>query len=116
RQRDEGRLTRLAHESEPIREAVRHLLADAGYHVRTVGNGRAALIALTDAAALVLDVALPEVHAYEVVEQAQHHVPPPRVVLVASIYNRTGYKRRPTSLYGADDYVEQHHIPDALLT
>ena len=34
------------------------------------------------------------------------------VVLVASIYNRTGYKRRPTSLYGADDYVEQHHIPD----
>jgi hypothetical protein len=35
---------------------------------------------------------------------------------VASIYNRTGYKRRPTSLYGADDYVEQHHIPDALLT
>ncbi len=37
------------------------------------------------------------------------------MVLVASVYNRTGYKRRPTSLYGADDYVEQHHIPDALV-
>jgi len=40
---------------------------------------------------------------------------PTKTVLVASVYNRTGYKRRPTSLYGADDYVEQHHIPDALV-
>ena len=37
-----------------------------------------------------------------------------RVVLVASVYKRTRYKRRPTSLYGADDYVEQHHIHDML--
>ncbi len=41
--------------------------------------------------------------------------PSPRVILIASIYNRTSYKRRPTSLYGADDYIEQHHIADALL-
>jgi hypothetical protein len=34
---------------------------------------------------------------------------------VASVYNRTGYKRTPTSLYGADDYVEQHHLPDKLV-
>ena len=45
----------------------------------------------------------------------RRRAPTTRVVLVASIYNRTGYKRRPTSLYGADDYVEQHHIPDALV-
>jgi hypothetical protein len=49
------------------------------------------------------------------VEEVKRRAPATRVVLVASIYNRTGYKRRPTSLYGADDYVEQHHIPDALL-
>jgi CheY-like chemotaxis protein len=105
----------VAHESETIREAIAHLLCEAGYEVRTVGNGRAAVAELDGAAAVVLDVALPEVHAYEVVEQATLRQPRPRVVLVASIYNRTGYKRRPTSLYGADDYVEQHHIPDALL-
>jgi CheY-like chemotaxis protein len=114
--RKEAPLVLVAHESETIREAIRHLLADAGYRVRTVGNGRAAMAELEGAAAVVLDVALPGVLAYQVVEQAKLQDPPPRVVLVASIYNRTGYKRRPTSLYGADDYVEQHHIPDALLT
>lgn len=106
----------VAHESEGIREAIRRLCADAGYAVHAVGEGQAALAALARRpAALVLDVALPNVHAYEVVEEAKRRAPETRVVLVASIYNRTGYKRRPTSLYGADDYVEQHHIPDALL-
>ncbi|HWB73464.1 MAG TPA: hypothetical protein VG755_00885, partial [Nannocystaceae bacterium] len=38
------------------------------------------------------------------------------VVLVASVYRATSYKRRPTSLYGADDYIEIHHLGDALPT
>lgn len=106
----------VAHESEGIREAISRLCADAGYTVHAVGNGPAALAALERRpAALVLDVALPEVHAYEIVEESKRRAPETRIVLVASIYNRTGYKRRPTSLYGADDYVEQHHIPDALI-
>lgn len=106
----------VAHESEAIREAIRRLLTEAGYRTRAVGDGRAALAALDERpAALVIDVALPTVHAYEVVEEVRRRALATRVVLVASIYNRTGYKRRPTSLYGADDYVEQHHIPDALL-
>ncbi|HXU69024.1 MAG TPA: response regulator [Polyangia bacterium] len=106
----------VAHESEGIREAICRLCADAGYAVHAVGEGHAALKALERRpAALVLDVALPEVHAYEIVEESKRRAPETRIVLVASIYNRTGYKRRPTSLYGADDYVEQHHIPDALL-
>ena len=106
----------VAHESEAIREAIGRLCADAGYAVHAVGDGRAALAALARRpAALVLDVALPGVHAYEIVEECKRRAPETRIVLVASIYNRTGYKRRPTSLYGADDYVEQHHIPDALL-
>lgn len=106
----------VAHESETIREAIRHLCAEAGYSVRSVADGKAALQALeVRPTALVLDVALPLVHAYEVVEEFRRLTPDTRIILVASIYNRTGYKRRPTSLYGADDYVEQHHIPDALL-
>ena len=106
----------VAHESEAIREAICRLCADAGYAVHPVGDGSAALAAIArQPAALVLDVALPAVHAYEIVEEAKRRAPGTRIVLVASIYNRTGYKRRPTSLYGADDYVEQHHIPDSLL-
>ena len=106
----------VAHESEPIREAIRRLVSTRATRCTPSAKGKAALAALAQRpAALVLDVALPEVHAYEVVEEAKRRAPDTRVVLVASIYNRTGYKRRPTSLYGADDYVEQHHIPDALL-
>jgi CheY-like chemotaxis protein len=106
----------IAHESATIREAIMRLCAEAGYDVHGVGDGGAAIDALAKRpAALVLDVALPTVHAYEVVEEVKRRAPSTRVVLVASIYNRTGYKRRPTSLYGADDYVEQHHIPDSLL-
>jgi CheY-like chemotaxis protein len=106
----------VAHETETIREAIRRLCSDAGYRTQAVSDGRAATHSLDNRpAALVLDVALPEVHAYAVVEEARRRSPDTRVVLVASIYNRMGYKRRPTSLYGADDYVEQHHIPDALL-
>ncbi len=106
----------VAHETEAIREAVRRLVEGAGWPVRAVSDGRAAVEALGSApSALVLDVALPGVHAYEVVEEVRRRGLGTRVVLIASIYNRTGYKRRPTSLYGADDYVEQHHIPDALV-
>jgi hypothetical protein len=36
------------------------------------------------------------------------------VILIASIYDKTRYKRAPLSLYGADDYIEKHHIPDTL--
>jgi CheY-like chemotaxis protein len=110
-------LTRIlvAHESESIREVIRRLLEDVGWQVEAVADGRQAVAALVHApAALVLDVAVGGTLAYEVVEEARRHAGT-RVVLIASIYNRTGYKRRPTSLYGADDYVEQHHIPDSLV-
>lgn len=106
----------VAHESESIREVIRHIIEGAGWSVEVVTDGQAAVNALRRSpAALILDVALGEVHAYRVVEELRAHSPATRVILIASIYNRTGYKRRPTSLYGADDYVEQHHIPDSLL-
>jgi CheY-like chemotaxis protein len=106
----------VAHEVEGIRAAVRHLLEGEGYEVIPVADGAAAMAALgVDVDGLVIDVALPGVLAYEVVAEARRRDLPIKIVLIASIYNRTGYKRRPTSLYGADDYIEQHHIPDALL-
>jgi CheY-like chemotaxis protein len=106
----------VAHESESIRSVIRRLLESVGWRVRAVADGAEAVSALASRpSAVVLDVAVGRVLAYEVVEQTRRQAPAARVVLIASIYNRTGYKRRPTSLYGADDYVEQHHIPDSLV-
>lgn len=105
----------VAHESESIREVIRRLLEGVGWEVDVAADGHQAVAQLVRApSALVLDVAVGGKLAYEVVEEARKHAHT-RVVLIASIYNRTGYKRRPTSLYGADDYVEQHHIPDSLV-
>jgi CheY-like chemotaxis protein len=99
-----------------VREAVWRLLVEAGYRVTAVADGAAALGALEPAPeALVLDVAIPGVLSFEILETLRARSLPTRTVLIASVYNRAGYKRRPTSLYGADDYVEQHHIPDLLL-
>jgi CheY-like chemotaxis protein len=106
----------VAHDSDTIREAVRRLLAEAGYRVTAVADGHGALKALeARPQGMVLDVAIGGVFAFEVLERVRAASLPTKTVLVASVYNRTGYKRRPTSLYGADDYVEQHHIPDSLV-
>jgi hypothetical protein len=37
------------------------------------------------------------------------------VVLLASVFERTRYKRKATNLYGADAYLELHHVPDRLV-
>src|SRR6185436_6412522 len=88
----------VAHETEVIREVIRRVVEAAGWQVEAVAEGRLASAALARApAALVLDVALPDVHAFDLVEEARKKAPETRIVLVASVYNRTGYKRRPTS-------------------
>ena len=75
------------------------------------------LISAQPAQAMVLDVALEEITAFRVVEEVRARADweATRIILMASVYSKTAYKRRPTSLYGADDYLEQHHIHDMLV-
>jgi CheY-like chemotaxis protein len=103
----------VAHENQAIRAVIEAVLLEAGYGVHAVADGAGCLAALDAAKALVLDVAVSGPFAFELIDAAKQRSLP--VVLVASIYNRTSYKRRPTQLYGADDYVEQHHVPDQLV-
>ena len=107
----------IAHESTTIREAIRRLVDDGGYHAITAADGVAALEHLTKAPpdVLVVDVALPKLMGHQLCEEVRARGLATKVILVASVYQRTAYKRRPSSLHGADDYIEQHHIPDALL-
>lgn len=66
----------------------------------------------------ILDVALPMMYGFEVCEHIKGHpdLKKIKVILMASIYDKTRYKRNPTSLYGADDYIEKHHLHDDLIT
>ncbi|MBI5479327.1 MAG: response regulator [Deltaproteobacteria bacterium] len=108
----------IAHESTTIREAIRRLVDDGGYCAVTAADGVAALEHLTGAPpdVLVVDVALPKILGHQLCDEVHALGLPTKVILVASVYQRTAYKRRPTSLHGADDYIEQHHIPDSLLS
>jgi len=95
------------------------VLEREGFEVHHVTEGERAVARLTQERwdGLVVDVALPGTPGYELIELARSASPEAGakvVVLVASIYRRTSYKRRPTRLYGADDYVEIHHLCDSL--
>jgi CheY-like chemotaxis protein len=106
----------LAHESAALIESLRGLLAGVGLDLVGAydGQGVVALVERDLPDALVLDVGLPGMAAYQVVDLVRQRGLPVPIVLIASVYSRTSYKRRPRALYGADDYVEQHHLPDLL--
>lgn len=108
----------VAHGSDNLCQYVGAVLVEAGFSPVRVPDGKAAIRVLRShrPAAAVLDVGLVGLMAFEVVEYIKRELGDvgTKVVLLASVYRRTAYKRSPTSLYGADDYVEQHHIPDKL--
>jgi CheY-like chemotaxis protein len=109
----------IAHERPALGQAICRVLEAQGLQVAVVSDSAAAAKALRERsfAGLVLDVALPgSVPCFELIQLAKTGVTPPvrAVVLVASVFRRTSYKRRPNQLYGADDYVEIHHLGDQL--
>ncbi len=107
----------VAHGEAAIRDSAVAVARNAGFEVIAVTDGESARLLLRSSpppAALVVDVALPGALGYELCQEVADLGLPTRVVLIASVYSKTAYKRRPTSLYGAADYVEQHHIVDQL--
>lgn len=65
----------------------------------------------------LVDVALPGMYGFEICDfiKKSENLKKIKIILLASIHDKTRYKRRPTSIYGADDYIEMHHIPDQLI-
>jgi predicted Zn finger-like uncharacterized protein len=108
----------VANESVAFCAAVKKVLASEPFSVHTYNDGREALAAIEQLRpeAVLLDVALPSMYGFEVCEAVRKNpaLAAVRLILIASIYDKTRYKRSPQSLYGADDYIEKHHIPDAL--
>jgi predicted Zn finger-like uncharacterized protein len=111
----------VAHESPAVCATVGRVLEDSGYAARYVHDGARAVAAF-DASlpdhpvALVLDVGVPQVMAFQVIQilRGRPGAGAVKIILLASVFERTRYKRRPTSLHGADGYVELHHVPDRL--
>lgn len=111
----------VGHELPAAARSVANVLRAGGYAPVCVRSGELVLAACDPAmpsvpAAVVLDVAIPGVLAFEVIGQlrAQPSTRETPIILLASVFERTRYKRRPTNLYGADAYLELHHVPDRL--
>jgi DNA-binding response OmpR family regulator len=110
----------LGHAGPVIAEATRRILEAHGFDAQVAIDSRAVERALAHGGwdALVVDVALPGVPGYELtgfeLTSVARNAGVKVVILVASVFRRTSYKRQPRRLYGADDYVEIHHLGDHL--
>jgi CheY-like chemotaxis protein len=69
-------------------------------------------------AVVLLDVGLPQMFGFELCDIIKKSplLKEIGVILVASIYDKTRYKRQPSTLYGADDFIERHQIEEELVS
>ena len=109
----------IAHSDKELCGTIRNIVEDAGFECVLGHDGSEVLVAM-DAfrpRVAVVDVALQGLYAFEVVEKVRRRpgLENVKIILLSSVYNKAAYKRYPSSLYGADDYIEKHHIPDDLV-
>ena len=109
----------VANESKTFCQTVSDLLEENGINADSAYDGEEALQKIRGGRPdiAIIDVALPKVFGFEVCETVKNDpsLKETKIILLAAIYDKTRYKRNPDSLYGADDYIEKHHIHDRLL-
>jgi predicted Zn finger-like uncharacterized protein len=105
----------IAHSDPALCATVGSILGSHGFRWQACHDGETALelMGRCPPQVAIVDVALPGLFAFEVVEKVRNRpgLAGVKIMLLSSVYNKMAYKRRPTTLYGADDYIEKHHIP-----
>jgi len=108
----------VAHDSAVVRDTICTIVAEAGFEADTAADGVEVLqkAVQNKPRAIVLDVGLPGIYGFELCERLKgsRETSDIKIILLSSVYDMRRYKRTPVSLYGADDYIEKHHIPDFL--
>lgn len=108
----------VANESPDFCTSVVQILASEPFTVLCCHDGKEALALIEEHRpdVVLLDVALPTLYGFEICDTIRNtpELSAVKTILIAAIYDKTRYKREPQSLYGADDYIEKHHIPDSL--
>jgi CheY-like chemotaxis protein len=114
---DRGRVL-VSTDGADFQSLIGEVLTAEGYSLRHARSGEEAWAAIGSwrPRVALLDVALPGVPAFELCDRvrADASLRGTGLILIASVFQQTRYKRAPTSLYGADDYIEKHHIRDRL--
>ena len=109
----------IAHSNGGLLDKLSQLLEKSGFDAIPAKDGLEALqlLEIKSPQMALLDVALPKCLGFEVCSfiKSIDTLKNIKVILLAAIYDKTRYKRAPTSLYGADDYIEIHHLWDMLI-
>jgi len=66
---------------------------------------------------MIMEVALPKIYGFEVCKRLKSRAETKdmKFFLLPSIYDKSKYRRDPASLYGADDYIEEHDLSTQLI-
>ncbi|MDA8082900.1 MAG: zinc-ribbon domain-containing protein [Nitrospiraceae bacterium] len=109
----------VAHSNPGLLKEIVSILAAAGYKAITAADGIDLMVkALKEFPFLaVIEVALPKIYGFEVCRRLKGRVETKdmKFILIPAIHDKTKYRREPTSLYGADDYIEEFDISAHLL-
>jgi len=109
----------VAHSNPSALSQIAALLNSHGYRTITATEGIEAMVkAIKELPFLmVLEVGLPKIFGFEVCKRLKLR-PETRgmkFILVNSVYDDRRYRRQPESLYEADDYIEEHRLPELLI-
>lgn len=109
----------VAHGNPSVTEKAVAILEDQGYKVMSSGDGIDAMVkALKELPFLtIVDVALPKIYGFEVCKRlkTRPETKDMKFILITSVHDKNKYKREPTSLYGADEYIEDHNLSAELI-
>ena len=109
----------IAHSKQALMQDMALLLSAAGYNVITVQDGIDFMIkSLKEFPFLgIIEVALPKIYGFEVCKRLKSRIETKdmKFILIPAIHDKTKYRREPTSLYGADDYIEESDISSQLI-
>jgi predicted Zn finger-like uncharacterized protein len=112
-------LVLVAHDTKVVADMIEGILKKAGMTMAYARNGLEALKKATSLKpqAMIVDVGLTGIFGFELCERLKGDPDTAgiKIILLSSVYGLTAYKREPVTLYGADDYIEKHHIPDELV-
>jgi len=113
------RLVLVADAEVEAGKQIASALVDGGLQPVLVHDGVEAILTIqrTLPRAVVLDAGLPKMFGFQICELRKRNESLRRiqVVLVGAIHHRDRYRRAPSEIYGADAYLERHHLLENLL-
>jgi CheY-like chemotaxis protein len=117
---DRERLVLVADAEIEAGKAIAGALVEAGLQPVLVHDGVEAILTIqrTLPRAVILDAGLPKMFGFQICElmkrnESLRHI---QVVLIGAIHHRDRYRRAPSEIYGADAYLERHHVRENLLS